>query len=183
MNNLSAKNKIYMLVVGWFVCCVLVFMYGFSFLDNSNESLVTKHADQQKKLAMLQAEIESYKQAQVELDKVAKQKYRPDDLFSQDVSLVNELKNLEDLAKMHNVGLVIGGLSGTLRNAQKAKTQSEVFTVPYSLYVTGSYQDVAAFLENIEHLRFITTVNSVSITSLSNNDIAMNLTALFYLRK
>lgn len=183
MGNLSAKNKIYALTVSWVVMIVLLFLYGFPILDSSNEVLVTKYAEQQRTLATLQAEVESYKQAQSELDKVAKQKYSPEDLFSQDVSLVQELRTLEELGRRHNVSLSIGGLSGTLRNAQRAKTLSEVFMIPYSLSVSGSFENTIAFLEHIEHLRFITTVNSVSMGAISESEVSMNLNAVFYLRK
>jgi len=183
MGNFSAKNKIYVLIAGWVVVIALLFLYGFPILDISNEALVNKHAEQQRTLATLQAEVESFKQAQSELDKVLKQKYSPEDLFSQDVSLVQELRTLEELGQRYNINMTIGGLSGTLRSAQKAKTLSEVFMIPYSLSVTGSYENTIAFLEHIEHLRFITTVNSVSMGAISENEVSMNLSAVFYLRK
>lgn len=183
MGNLSAKNKIYVLVATWVVGIALLFLYGFPILDASNETLVNKHAEQQRSLATLQAEVESFKQAQSELDKVVKQKYSPEDLFSQDVSLVQELRTLEELGQKHSVTVSIGGLSGTLKSAQKAKTLSEVFMVPYSLSISGPYENTIAFLEHIEHLRFITTVNSLSMSAISDNEVSLNLNAVFYLRR
>ncbi len=183
MNSLTAKNKIYALAAVWLVLVVGMVMYGFPILDRSNEALVTKHNDQQKRLASLEAEVASYNQAQSELDKVTKQKYLPDQLFSRDISLVKELRTLEDMGLEHGVNVIIGGLGGTVKNAQKAKTQSELYIIPYSITVTGNFDNSIQFLQHMENLRFITTINSVSVSALSGNEVSFNMNASFYLQK
>jgi hypothetical protein len=177
----SAKNKIYLVCAVWIFLCGLMFFYLFTILDKSNEKLVNGFAEQLHQTEVLQAEQESYKQANADLNKVKTEKYQPEDLFSKDVSLVNELKTLENLGLQSNIKLEISGLSGTVQTAPKAGTKSNIRQIPYGLTLTGSLNNCIAFMETLEHLKFVTTINSLTVTT-GSDIVNINLSGLFYLR-
>ena len=182
MGKLSAKSKIYILCAVWVALVLLMFLYLFNILDASNQKIIASFSDQQYNLNLLQAQQASYKLAQDDLDKVTKEQYTPDQLFSKDVTLVNEVKTLEDLGTEENVQLTITGLSGTLSTLQQAPSQSQVYQVPYNLMLQGTLDNCLAFMERLEHLQFITSVPTMSINSIDSNTVEINLNAYFYLR-
>lgn len=182
MNHLKAKYKIYIICLIWVVLVAAMFLYGFKIIDHSNTVLVSSFADQQHKLAVLQAEEQSYKQATSDLTKVQNEKYQPDDLFSKDTTLVNELQTLEALATTTNVTMTVNGLSGTVKSAQVAPTKSTIFQIPYGIALTGTLDNCLAFLEGIEHLKFVTVSRSLSLNAADSGNVAINLSAYFYLR-
>ena len=182
MNHLKAKYKIYIVCFVWVVLVAAMFWYGFKIIDQSNAILVSSFADQQHKLAVLQAQQQSYKQATSDLTKVQNEKYPPDQLFSKDTTLVHELETLEALATSTNVNMTVNGLSGTIKDFHPAPTKSSIFEVSYGLSLTGSLNDCLAFLEGLEHLQFVTVSKSLSLNSVDSDKVDINLSAYFYLR-
>jgi hypothetical protein len=178
----SSKNKIYLLCVAWVAGCVIMFLYVFKILDNSNQKLVDSFADQQQSLEVLQSQQESYKQANADLAKVQTEKYEPQDLFSQDITLVDELKTLETLSKKANVNMTLSGISGTVKGAQRAPTESGLFQIPYTILITGTLNDCVSFLQSLEHVKFVTTVPSLTLNSGTNNSVSINMTGFLYIR-
>lgn len=183
MNKLSAKNKIFALLAVWIVLSALMFGYFFNFLDKSNQLALASIAGKNKDLAQLKAERESYKQAQADLDKLDQKAYLPESFFSQDISLVNEIRTLEDLSKKLNVDMRLSGISGTVNTAAKAKTITPIVIVPYSLGLTGDFFQIVDFVESLENLAFITNVSALSISAADKGLVNANLSALFYLKK
>ena len=183
MSKLSSKNKIYIVVAAWLVLCAVMFMYVFGRFDNSNQSLVNDYATVHHSFAVLQAEAESYRLSQEDLAKAKTEPLQPNDLFTEDVTLVNELRTLEALKGTYNLDLSINGLGGTIKNAIKAKTKSDLYMVPYGMTATGNFQDVLHFLENLENLKFITNITTISLTGITGDQVTLNLNANFYLRK
>ena len=62
-------------------------MYLFGLLDAANQHTLSSITQQEKDLAVLQAERESYKQAQGDLQTLAEKAYQPDNFFSKDITL------------------------------------------------------------------------------------------------
>lgn len=183
MNKFSAKNKIILACVIWVAISALMFMFLFKILDTSNQAIIDSYAVQEQKLNVLLAEQQSYLKANEDLNTVSQERYQPDDLFSKDVSLVNELATLENLSQNFNVKMTISGLSGTINTAKKAATKSEIYQIPYSLTLSGTLNDCEAFLESLENLKFVTTTSSLTVTTASDGKVLINLNAFFYLKK
>lgn len=181
--KLSAKNKIVVIGIFWAGVCVLMVSYLFKFLQQSNEQVLAQIKDQQKELLVLQAEKESYDLAQKDLAELGKRTVQPEDFFSQDVTLVNEIKTLEELGNRLNVNLNLSGLSGVVKNAPKAPTKGQIFAVPYSISLSGSFNNVIKFLETLEHLDFITLITGLNVSATSGGNVSASLTANFYLRQ
>ncbi len=183
MNNLSAKNKIYLVIAVWFIGCALFFGYFFNILDNSNAGYVTKIADLKKQLQILKAEQQSYRQAQSDLDAVKALAYQPEDFFSKDLTLVNEIKTLEALGNKTNVKYELSGLSGTINTVQKANTNGPIYIIPITFSVSGAFQDVLGFIESLENLPFIINVSTLSVSAASQGGVAASMTSSLYISK
>ena len=158
-------------------------MYFFGILDNSNQQIVAGMAKQKKDLQALQAQNQSYLQAKADLKQLADQAYQPEDFFSRDISLVNELRVLEGLKQKMGVQMQISGISGTIANAPRAKTITPLVYIHYGITVTGSLSQVVDFIETLENLSFITNVSNVSITAADKGQVNAGMSADFYLRK
>ncbi len=183
MEKFSAKNKIIVLSIVWLVLSFAMLFYFFGFLDESNSNLVLSMQQQKKELLSLKAERDNYNQARADLDKLVAAEIQPDDFFSRDVTFVNEIKTLERWAEKLNVNMQLSGISGTVASAPKAKTTTALASIPFGVSLNGTLSDVTAFVQLLEHLNFITNVNSFSITAADPGKINMSLTANFYLRK
>ena len=183
MQGLSAKNKILVLLVVWFAVSILSFAYFFKILDASNLQILKSMEKRKKELAGLKAQQQSENQAQWDLDTLAKENYKPEDFFSRDITLVNELKTLENLSQRLGVKMDIGGVAGTVNTAAKAKSITPLVVVPYSVTVNGSLQRAVDFVETMENLEFITNVSNISINTADNSTVTVSMTANFYLKK
>ncbi len=183
MNHFSAKNKIVVLLIVWFGLSAISFGYFFKILDRANKLTLLSVDKQKKELAQLKAEQQSESQAQWDLDTLAKENIQPEDFFSRDITLVNELKVLEALGQRLGVKMQIGGVSGTIHTVSKAKTITPLGVIPYSINVNGSLPRVVDFIETLENLRFITNVSNISISSADQSTVNVNMTANFYLKK
>lgn len=183
MKNFSAKNKIILLLLAWLVLSALMFFYFFKILDGQSSATLASMAQEKKDLVVLQAEDASYKQAQADIQKLAEQSPQPEDFFSRDIALVNELQTLENLALKYNVKMQISGVSGTVGSLPKAATATSLAMIPYSIALNGDFFQVMQFLENYEHLSFITNVTGISINAADKNNVTMSLASNFFLRE
>jgi Tfp pilus assembly protein PilO len=179
----TAKNKIYLAVFLWLVLCASMFGYFFSLLNKSNKELTSQITAKSRELQLLEAEQQSYKQAKTELDKLKRERYQPERFFSKDAALVDEIRTIEKVAGDLNLDITINGLRGTLKEHTKANTQSEVYVVPFSMNVVGTFADTVTFMETLENLHFITNVNTVSVNAGSAGQVNAALVSNFYLKK
>ncbi len=180
--NFTAKHKIIVALAIWVIVLGLILGYLFKILDSSNQETVTRIFGQQKELAVLEAEKDSYTQGKEDLKKFLAKKIQPKDFFSSDITFVNEIKTLEDLEREVGLDMNLSGIRGTVESLPKAKTQGEIFAVPFRINLNGKFSKVVKFIEILENLKFITTVSQVSISSASDGEVNANLTASFFLR-
>lgn len=182
MPNMSAKNKIYIVACAWLVLCAAMFLYLFKILDEKNLAAIDAISGQQKELAQLEAEESSFKKAKSDLAKFATETYQPRDLFSRDITLVNQLRILEALAQKLNVKISLSGVSGTVKTVPKTTISGEVLYVPYSMGINGSFANVLSFLESLENLSFVTDIGVLNLSGTGNN-ISAGFSANFYLKQ
>ncbi len=183
MKNFSAKNKIIILLAAWLIVSGGMFFYFFKLLDVANTSTLDSMAEDRKNLVVLRAKDKSFKQAQADLQELAAKPFQPEDFFSRDISLVKELQTLEDLGRKYNLKMQIAGVSGTIGTLSKAQTVTQLAVIPYGLTLNGNFYQAMQFLENYEHLNFITSVSAISLSAVEGNDVSMSLASNFYLRK
>ena len=180
---MSTGTKIYISLSLWLAICATMFFSGFKILDRGNHAALVQISKQKNQMLSLQAEAESYRLAQQDLRDVTQKKYQTSEFFSQDVTLVKEIEILESLGKTRGVNLSLGGISGTINTVPKAQTKGQLFLVPYSVSVNGPLNNVVDFIETLENLDFITTLNSLNITSAGDGNINASMGAKFYIRK
>lgn len=182
MPGLSYKKKIYTVSGLWLAACLLLFGYFFGLLDSSNLQAAEKLSGRKAELADLQQEQQTADLGKKDIARLADLPIPQDSLFSRDTKVVREIETLEALAKQTGVSLELA-VSGTAGTAQKAKTKSELFLVPYTLNLTGTFESAAAFLNGMEHLPFVTQIEQVSARAQKNSAVKVFLSAVFYLKK
>ena len=180
---MNIKSKIYLTAAIWVGVCLAMFAYGFKRIDAGNRGALAKISSEQSELAVLRTEEENYRQARKDLQDLAAKPLQPEAFFSTDISLVKEIEELEALGKTLSVDLTLGGISGTINSVPKAKTQGQLFLVPYQITVMGSFENVVAFVETLENLDFITSLSSLSLSSAGSGNVVAGMSATFYIRK
>jgi hypothetical protein len=183
MKRLSAKNKIIVLVLIWLALSASMFMYFFNFFDVQNQQILDSMADDRKNLVVLQNENQSFKLVQADLQKLAGETYQPADFFTSDIRLVNEVSALESLGQKYGVQMQLSGLSGTVSSQPPAPTVTPMVAITYSVSLNGPLKQVVEFIEDMENLNFVTSVNGLSISVAQDNTVNANLSANFYVQK
>ena len=173
MKRLSAKNKIIVLVLIWLALSASMFMYFFNFFDVQNQQILDSMADDRKNLVVLQNENQSFKLVQADLQKLAGETYQPADFFTSDIRLVNEVSALESLGQKY----------GTVSSQPPAPTVTPMVAITYSVSLNGPLKQVVEFIEDMENLNFVTSVNGLSISVAQDNTVNANLSANFYVQK
>jgi len=182
MRQFSYKYKIILLVVGWLALAGLLFGYIFGILSQGSQNKVTEIIAKKKEVMDLQAEQRSYQLAKNDLDQLASKDLQPDDFFSRDTSLVNEVRELESLAERNNLEINFG-LAGMATSLGKAKTSAELLIAPYTMNLEGQFSNVVTFLQSVEYLSFITHLKTVSVSSTSGGEVNASFSSVFYLKK
>ncbi|MDR3642664.1 MAG: hypothetical protein P4L74_03500 [Candidatus Doudnabacteria bacterium] len=183
MGKMSAKNKIIILLIVWIMSGALMLGYFFKILDGQNLQTLNDMGQERLTLAVLQAEDQSFKEAQSDLQKLAREPKQPADFFSSDITLVKELVILENMQPKYGVQMTLSGVSGTINNLPSAPTASPIVVVPYSISLSGSLGQVVNFLEALENAPFVTDINGLSVSVGGQNSVNLNLAANFYLLK
>jgi len=180
---MKAKNKIIVLFIVWLCVSASMFLWLFKILDGVNQATLNSMAQDRANLVVLQAQDQSYKQAQTDLKQLAAKTNQPDNFFTSDIALVGEIQVLENLSQKYNVQMQLSGVSGTINNLSKASTVTPLAMVPYGISLSGDFVQVVNFIESLEHLSFVTNVTTLTLTSGNNNNVNAGLSANFYLRK
>ena len=126
---------------------------------------------------------QSFKQAKSDLDKLAAQPLQPEQFFSQDISLVDEIQALQNLGQQYKVQMGLNGVNGTVNSLAPAPTISPIVMAPYSISLSGSLVNDLNFISSLEHLSFITTLTGISVGSGGQGLVNISLGADFYLLK
>jgi Tfp pilus assembly protein PilO len=180
---MSAIYKIYLTLAFWVGLSAFMFFYGFNVLGSVNVRAAADISRQKSQLLALQAQQQSYLLSQRDLQQMQAEKVQPEDFFSVDITLVKEIQTLEDLGKSLGVNLTLGGISGIVSPLPKGKSEVELYTLPYSISVSGTLEKTVDFIETLEHLGFITTLNSLSLSSSADGTVSASMGANFYIRK
>lgn len=177
------KNKIYMAVFFWLLGSGIMFGYLFKKIDSSNQTLIQEMSGLKRQEANLEAEKKSFIEAQNDLGQIENEKLKPEQFFSQDVTLVNEIRRLESIARDIGIEMELSGISGTLKNATKAGAKSEIFQIPYIISLKGPLSKVVAFMEYMENLEFITKTGQVNLSAAGKGEVNVTFNSFLYLKK
>ena len=182
--QLSAKNKIMIFSAVWIFVSTLMFLFLFKIMDARNQAALNDMAKNRQDLVTLQGQSLSFKQAQADLDKMAKMDIQPKDFFSKDITLVKEIQVLENLDGKFNTKITFSGVSGVVTEGlQPSDTISPLVYVPYTLQINGSFSDVLKLIQTFENLSFVTKVNQISLTSSGDGKTNAALSSGFYVER
>lgn len=182
-SSMSAKNKIILLSIAWLVVAVIMNLFLFKIMNKKNQAALDDMATDRQNLVLLEKESESFKKAQNDLEKMAEQKIQPADFFSKDITLVNEIKVLEDLNNLFGTEVNFSGVSGVVNpGLAGAGTASGLVFVPYSVSLSGSLAGVIKQIETIENLKFITKINGLNLSSTAEGKVNATLSSGFYVK-
>ncbi len=159
-----------------------VLFYGFPWLSSLQVSKLSAILDQKKTVVELRQERANIEQAQKDLNELKNKAHVPEDFFSKDITLVDDIRLLETRANDSGVDLTLT-VSGTLNTAIKAKNASELFVVPFSVQLKGPFANVVSYMDFLEHFGTLFTVRNVSLIGATGDNVTANLVGNFYLRK
>ncbi len=186
MPKTSYQNKIVGTVSLFAVGALLLFVYGFQWLDSLQASQLELILTQKKNVLELRQQQQNILLAKKDLKQVEDEKIAPDDLFSRDETLVQEISQIESQALKLNLALTLS-VAGTVAQASKAQVTSDLVTIPFSMQVQGSFAHVVQFMDALEHEGFVLTVRSINVTSSSTTTdadaVTSSLAGVFYLRR
>lgn len=175
-------TKIVSSVAIFLVFVAILFGYGFSWLSDKHTAALAAILEQKKTVLELRQEQHNLELAKKDLADLAQKNRLPEDFFSRDTTLVSDLSVLEAKARELQVDFILT-ISGTVAAAPKAKTGSELYVVPFTVQLSGDFQNIAAYLDFSEHSGTIFTVRSLSIVGGEKERITVNLVGNFFLRK
>lgn len=186
MPKTSYQNKIAGTVALFVVGTLLLFGYGFQWLDTLQTAQLDQILTQKKNVLELRQQQQNIQLAKKDLKQVSDEKTAPDDLFSRDETLVKEISQLEERASKFGLQLTLS-VAGTVALAPKAQVSSDLVTIPFTMQLLGSFTHVVEYLDSLEHAGFVLTVRSLSVSSASSaadpEAVSASLSGVFYLRK
>lgn len=183
MKPLSYKYKIIIASVVFVAFAAGMFGYGYTLLEGRNQRLSDAALESQTQYELLKVEQRSFEQGQKDIATLAQKPVPPEELFSRDTKVVKEIKTLEDIAAQNNVEFALA-ISGTSKTAVQATgTASEIFVVPYTATITGSFDGIMKYMQKAEHLPFATHMNLVTLTAQEDGDLRAQLNSEFYIKK
>ncbi|MDQ3018354.1 MAG: hypothetical protein M3Q64_00565 [bacterium] len=183
MNKLSSKIKIVIVVVLFVLFSMGMFVYGYDILQTRNQAIADAAGQHQLELETLEREQRSFEQGQKDLASLSSKQYPPIDLFSKDTKVVKEIKVLEETAERYGIEFSLS-IAGNTKSAVKAVgTKSEIFIIPYTATLDGAFDNVMKYLQEIEHLPFVTQTKSFNISAQESGNIRALLSSEFYIKK
>lgn len=174
--------KIISSIVAFAILALLVFGLGFPWFASKLENSLTAILEQKKTVLELRQEQKNIELAKRDLVDLAKKDRLPEDFFSKDTTLVQDLGLLE--AKARELGVEFNlTVSGTIPTAAKAKTLSELYVIPFTVQLSGSYENLVAYFDFLEHSGSVFTVQTINLGGGGEDRVTANLGGSFYLRK
>lgn len=182
MRNLNGKLKIIILVAGFAVFLVLMFLFGYGIMGGKNEVLADSYTQRRIELEVLQREQKNFEEGKKELAKLEQAVYPPDELFSRDTKVVKEIKQLEEAAKLYELQMKIS-ISGTTKSATKVPTSSgELFAIPYTITLKGAFANTLLFMQAMEKMPFVTHAKQVDVSVGAENISTTVIASEFYIK-
>jgi hypothetical protein len=183
MTTFSYKYKIIVAGVAFVLFAIGMFVYGYNILDGRNQVLADTATQRQAELEMLRREQRSFEQGKRDLANLAAREVPPEELFSKDTKVVKEIRSLEETAARFGLSFKLA-IAGSTKTALVFKgASSELFIIPYTATVEGSYDELHSYLQEAEHLPFVTHTTKLSVTALESGDIRAILSSQFYIKK
>ncbi len=183
MNKFTYKYKIIVAIALFVVFGALMFFYGYNILDGRNQALADAAMQRATELEMLRREQRSFEQGKKDLANLERRATPPDELFSKDTKVVKEIRMLEEIAARFGLDFKLA-IAGSTKSAIVAPgATSELYVIPYTATLEGTYEELHSYLQEAEHLPFATHTTKVAISALEGGNIRAILSSEFYIKK
>lgn len=182
MPKLTYQPKIIASTIGFVAVLFVMVLVVYPMLHGILDGRLTKIMEQKKTVVELRQERDNIERAKQDMLDLKGKTIQPETFFSKDTTLVAELARLEGRAGKLGVDLNLS-VSGTVTQATKAKTASELYMVPVTIRLSGPYSAVVEYIDFLEHFSTIITVRSVSMSANTADSVNANLVATVHLRK
>ncbi len=182
MPKLTYKPKILASTIGFLILVLVMVLVVYPMLHGTLDNGLIKIMEQKKTVVELRQERDNIERAKQDMLDLKGKTVQPETFFSKDTTLVAELTRLEERADKLGVDMNLS-VSGTLTQATKAKTASELYMVPVTIRLSGPYSAVVEYVDFLEHFSTIVTVRSVSLSANTASSVNANLVATVHLRK
>jgi hypothetical protein len=179
---MSINQKIGIHVLVWVVLTAFAFMYLFPFAVKGITDLQIKYAKQIIALNELRDNAKSLQRMQQDINSMEKHEVQPEQFFTSDLQLVNEIKRVEAIAAASNLTLGLS-LAGTTDKAANYPSASGVSQVPLTMLLRGTFPDSIRFLKAFENSPFIAPVNGISFTKGEEGFVNMTVVSNFLIHK
>lgn len=183
MKGITSKIKIIALVSLFVLFAAVMYFFGYGIMANRNQVLTDTIAKRNVDLEVLQREQKSFEQGKKDLAVLEKSTYPPDELFSSDTKVVKEIQLMESSAQRFGVELNIT-VTGSTKDADKVQgVGSELYAIPYTLTLNGSFENILMFMQAAERMPFVTHVNNLSVTVSAGDKSRATIASEFYIKK
>ena len=180
---MDINKKVAASLLVWLAGTALAFFWLFPKLSGSLIELKQSHAKQIAELNQLKDYAKGVERMQQDLATMRKGEVQPEEFFTSDIKLVNEIKHIESIALETN-NAIIFNISGTADKAAAVKgASSALFEIPYTITLEGNQQTVQNFVSRLEKSYFVSPVNAVSYLVDNNGVLVARVVANFYIQK
>lgn len=182
MAKLSSRIKLFISIAVFAIFAALMFSFGYGILDSRNQDRLDVVNKKNLELLVLEREQQNFEQGKRDLASLKEQPYPPQDLFSKDTRVVNEIRELEALANRYSLdfSLQVAGSSATAPKA--VGVSANLLQVPYSVTVTGGFNNILKYIEASEHTTFINQGYALTIAAVANGETRAVISSQFYLK-
>lgn len=181
MFKLTSRIKLFLVLTGFGVFAAIMFTYGYGILESSNADKLGVVTKLSLEMQGLKKEQIIFEQGKKDIATLSEKIFPPQDLFSKDTKVVKEIKILEELAKQNGLEFDLQ-ISGSTKTATKVPgITGELYLVPYSVTITGSFNNIQKYIEAAEHTSFINQTQDISIQAVEGKTRTI-LNSVFYLK-
>ncbi len=183
IKNIGFRIKILVLVGSFFLFAFGMFFAGYGILSRLNQTLADGAAQRRLEYEVLVREQMTFEQGKKDFAELANKPYPPEELFSRDTKVVKEIKLLEETAAKFGVTLRLS-VTGTTKTAPKVPGVSgELVLVPYTVTLEGAFENLIKYVQESEHLPFVTYTKVINLTALPDGTSRLTLNSDFYIKK
>ncbi len=161
---MQSNRKIYIYIILNIIVFVVMFKFVLPKMANSLVALQNSHQAQISKLNQLNDQLKSLSKMNEDLSSLNELKVKPENFFTSDATLVNEIKSIEDAAVLTNTELDLA-ISGTADKAKSIPSLSNLVQVPFTMALKGAYPNVVRFVKYMENRYFIAPISSINISA------------------
>ncbi len=174
-NKLLSSSAIFGLIA------LAFFLFVFPFQKNMINNSLLKLLETKKQVQELRQEQKNVQLAKEDLAEISQRTLQPEDFFSRDTTLVREIANIEKITEDLDLDATLA-VSGTAKNGLRVEESKDLLGIPYSINLSGRYQDLVKFMEYMENSANLVSMRSVSLNVASGNLVSASIAGAFYIK-